>query len=203
MSSAGCVSSRPGRRQRRARREDLLLLRQRAACSASRRTRRSTSIPRIARHACDAGARGRAADARQAAPAATHRRTLRTLNLAPSHPRTLAPEYTCPMHPEVVSAGPGSCPICGMALEPVEVSLEEQPNEELDDMSRRFWWSLALTAPILAFMVVRVPARSAAASSACRRGDERGSSSRSRRRSCCGAAGRSSSAAGRRSSAGT
>ena len=57
------------------------------------------------------------------------------------------------MHPEVRQRGPGSCPICGMALEPVEVSLEELPNEELVDMSRRFWWSLALTAPILGFMV--------------------------------------------------
>ena len=47
-------------------------------------------------------------------------------------------EYTCPMHPEVRQNGPGSCPICGMALEPVHVSLEEQPNEELVDMTRRF-----------------------------------------------------------------
>src|SRR5688572_17458241 len=62
-------------------------------------------------------------------------------------------EYTCPMHPEVRQKGPGSCPICGMALEPVRVSLEEQPNEELIDMTRRFQVSLALTAPILAFMV--------------------------------------------------
>jgi Cu+-exporting ATPase len=76
--------------------------------------------------------------------------------LAPSHPRTLAPEYTCPMHPEVRQRGPGSCPICGMALEPVEVTLEESPNEELVDMSRRFWWSLVLTIPILAFMVSEV-----------------------------------------------
>jgi P-type Cu+ transporter len=73
--------------------------------------------------------------------------------LAPSHPSTLAPEYTCPMHPEVRQRGPGSCPICGMALEPVEASLDEEPNHELIDMSRRFWWSLALTAPILAIMV--------------------------------------------------
>jgi len=64
-----------------------------------------------------------------------------------------AREYTCPMHPEVRQIGPGSCPICGMALEPVEASLEEEPNHELIDMSRRFWWSLALTVPILAFMV--------------------------------------------------
>ena len=62
-------------------------------------------------------------------------------------------EYTCPMHPEVRQLGPGSCPFCGMALEPVDVSLEEQPNEELVDMTRRFWWSFALTAPLLAFMV--------------------------------------------------
>jgi Cu+-exporting ATPase len=62
-------------------------------------------------------------------------------------------EYTCPMHPEIRQKGPGSCPICGMALEPVDVSLEEQPNEELDDMTRRFWWSLALTVPVLLVMV--------------------------------------------------
>ncbi len=62
-------------------------------------------------------------------------------------------EYTCPMHPEVRQKGPGSCPICGMALEPVNVSLDEQPNHELDDMTRRFRWSLALTVPILLVMV--------------------------------------------------
>jgi Cu+-exporting ATPase len=62
-------------------------------------------------------------------------------------------EYTCPMHPDVRQKGPGSCPICGMALEPVHVSLDEQPNEELVDMTRRFWWSLALTVPILLVMV--------------------------------------------------
>jgi Cu+-exporting ATPase len=64
-----------------------------------------------------------------------------------------AAEYTCPMHPEIRQIGPGSCPICGMALEPVNVTLEEQPNEELEDMTRRFWWSLGLTVPILGFMV--------------------------------------------------
>jgi Cu+-exporting ATPase len=62
-------------------------------------------------------------------------------------------EYTCPMHPEVRQKGPGACPFCGMALEPVEVSLEEQPDHELIDMTRRFWGSLVLTAPILAWMV--------------------------------------------------
>jgi Cu+-exporting ATPase len=61
-------------------------------------------------------------------------------------------EYTCPMHPEIIRPEPGSCPICGMALEPREVTGEEV-NPELKDMSRRFWISVALTLPILAFMV--------------------------------------------------
>jgi P-type Cu+ transporter len=61
-------------------------------------------------------------------------------------------EYTCPMHPEVIRSEPGSCPICGMALEPREVVADEV-NPELRDMTRRFWVSLALTAPILAFMI--------------------------------------------------
>jgi Cu+-exporting ATPase len=61
-------------------------------------------------------------------------------------------EWTCPMHPEIVRDAPGACPICGMALEPRTVTLEER-NPELDDMTRRFWWSAGITAPILAFMV--------------------------------------------------
>jgi len=61
-------------------------------------------------------------------------------------------EWTCPMHPEIVRNGPGPCPICGMALEPRVVTLEER-NPELDDMGRRFRYSLILTAPMLAFMV--------------------------------------------------
>jgi Cu+-exporting ATPase len=81
----------------------------------------------------------------------------RFLNREPMKPATAAAdlevEYTCPMHPEIRQKGPGSCPICGMALEPVAISLDEQPNEELVDMSRRFRWSLVLTAPILALMV--------------------------------------------------
>jgi len=59
------------------------------------------------------------------------------------------PEYTCPMHPEVIADKPGPCPICGMALEPRVVTLEEQPNEELADMQRRFVISAILTAPLL------------------------------------------------------
>jgi len=58
--------------------------------------------------------------------------------------------YTCPMHPEVRRVGPGSCPKCGMALEPLEVTADEGPNHELVDMTRRFWVSLALTVPVLA-----------------------------------------------------
>jgi len=57
-------------------------------------------------------------------------------------------EYVCPMHPEVVRSEPGSCPICGMALEPRVVTLEEESNPELRDMTRRFWFSVALTVPV-------------------------------------------------------
>jgi Cu+-exporting ATPase len=56
--------------------------------------------------------------------------------------------YTCPMHPQVRQVGPGSCPICGMALEPVDVAAESGPNPELVDMTRRFWIGLALTVPV-------------------------------------------------------
>src|SRR6186997_1031698 len=51
-------------------------------------------------------------------------------------------EYTCPMHPEIRQIGPGSCPICGMALEPLNISLDAPPNPELADMTRRFWVGL-------------------------------------------------------------
>lgn len=54
--------------------------------------------------------------------------------------------YTCPMDPEVRQRGPGTCPKCGMALEPEAPSLEEEKNPELVDFSRRFWWTLPLTA---------------------------------------------------------
>ncbi len=58
--------------------------------------------------------------------------------------------YTCPMHPEVRQVGPGSCPICGMALEPVLVGAHTGPSEELVDMTRRFWIGLVLTLPVFA-----------------------------------------------------
>src|SRR5262249_13176806 len=62
-------------------------------------------------------------------------------------------EYTCPMHPEVVQPGPGTCPICGMALEPRGVAVDEV-NPELVSMTRRFWVSAVLTAPLLLSMAV-------------------------------------------------
>ncbi|PZO09134.1 MAG: haloacid dehalogenase [Alphaproteobacteria bacterium] len=58
--------------------------------------------------------------------------------------------YTCPMHPEIRQEGPGSCPICGMALEPETVTAEAPPNHELIDFTRRFWVGLALTLPVFA-----------------------------------------------------
>ncbi|MDT3382140.1 heavy metal translocating P-type ATPase [Labrys neptuniae] len=66
-------------------------------------------------------------------------------------PAVSAPEgtiYTCPMHPEIRQEGPGSCPICGMALEPLQVTAEAGPNPELAEMTRRFWVSLVLTLPV-------------------------------------------------------
>jgi Cu+-exporting ATPase len=65
-------------------------------------------------------------------------------------PKAAAPEgtiYTCPMHPQIRQVGPGSCPICGMALEPEIASLDAPPNAELADMTRRFWIGLVLALP--------------------------------------------------------
>lgn len=75
-------------------------------------------------------------------------------------PRWLAPkrepeaavpgaQYTCPMHPEIVRDGPGTCPICGMALEPMMPSLDDGENPELTDFRRRFWWTLPLSVATL------------------------------------------------------
>jgi len=67
---------------------------------------------------------------------------------APPRPAPPGVVFTCPMHPQVRQIGPGSCPICGMALEPVEPTAGAEPNYELADMSRRFWIGLALTLPV-------------------------------------------------------
>ena len=58
-------------------------------------------------------------------------------------------EWTCPMHPEIRRPGPGSCPICGMALEPVMVTADSGPSPELADMTRRFWVGVVLSIPVL------------------------------------------------------
>ena len=62
---------------------------------------------------------------------------------------THATVYTCPMHPQIIRDAPGNCPICGMALEPMLPSLEEDDNPELRDFTRRFWWTLPLTLIVL------------------------------------------------------
>ena len=79
------------------------------------------------------------------APAHVHATTARSEKLSP-----LGAKWTCPMHPEIVRDGPGACPICGMALEPMTPSAAEGPNPELADMTRRFWIGLVLTLPIFA-----------------------------------------------------
>jgi Cu+-exporting ATPase len=65
-------------------------------------------------------------------------------------------EYTCPMHPEIVRDEPGNCPICGMALEPRTVTVEEEQNPELVDMTRRFWVSLIFTVPLVVLAMARM-----------------------------------------------
>ena len=65
-------------------------------------------------------------------------------------------EYTCPMHPAIVQIGPGSCPICGMALEPRLVSLDDKPDAELGYMTRRFWVCLILTVPVFALAMLEM-----------------------------------------------
>ena len=70
----------------------------------------------------------------------------KTETAPPAPPGTI---YTCPMHPQIRQQGPGTCPICGMALEPEMPSLEDEDNPELRDFSHRFWWTLPLTAVVL------------------------------------------------------
>ena len=118
--------------------------------------------------------------------------------------------YTCPMHPEIVQHGPGACPKCGMALEPMTVSLDDGPNPELVDMTRRLVdCRSARRAGVSAGDGRHVRRCFAAGTRPCSSGDapsslrddgrSTGSASSVRRRSCSGPAGRSSSAGGRRS----
>ena len=76
---------------------------------------------------------------------------------APATNKTI--RYTCPMDPEIVQIGPGTCPICGMALEPMDFVAEEQPDPEYESMRRRFWVSAALSLPTTDSVDVRGSAR--------------------------------------------
>jgi P-type Cu+ transporter len=68
---------------------------------------------------------------------------------APAPPASKGTRYTCPMHPQIIQIGPGSCPICGMALEPMDALAEVEADPEYDSMLRRFWVSAALSLPVL------------------------------------------------------
>src|SRR4029079_17577878 len=74
----------------------------------------------------------------------------------PAPPADPAAISTCPMHPEVRQQGPGACPICGMALEPAMVTLDEGPNHELIDMTRRFWLPAGLGLPVMLFAMAEM-----------------------------------------------
>jgi len=79
----------------------------------------------------------------------THHHQERPEVTATAATRAETTEWTCPMHPEIRRPGPGSCPICGMALEPVTVTADTGPSAELVDMTRRFWIGLAMTVPVV------------------------------------------------------
>src|SRR5262245_45281087 len=108
---------------------------------------------------CSAGclAKFRADPERYLAPGAKHESMGHPVT-SPSVPE--GSRWTCPMHPEIVTDRPGSCPICGMALEPMTVSLDDEENPELVDMRRRFWISVALSVPLVAFAIADlIPSR--------------------------------------------
>lgn len=81
--------------------------------------------------------------------AGTETATVSAKSMAGESPATQGVKYTCPMHPDFVQMGPGSCPICGMALEPMDVFAEVEADPEYDSMVRRFWVSVALSLPVL------------------------------------------------------
>ena len=74
----------------------------------------------------------------------------------PTPPTRASAAYTCPMHPEIVRDAPGSCPICGMALEPRMPTLDAGPDPELRDMTRRFWIAATLTLPLFVLAMVEM-----------------------------------------------
>ena len=81
----------------------------------------------------------------EAAPSASQTAVSQPAVTQPADSGTI---YTCPMHPQIRQPKPGNCPICGMALEPLLPTLDTEDTSELDDMSRRFWWTLPLTAAV-------------------------------------------------------
>ncbi len=97
-------------------------------------------------HFCDPGCRQKFAANPQHYLTGEHRKPAEPAQA----PASAGVEYTCPMHPEIRQIGPGSCPICGMALEPVTVTQETGPSHELIDMTRRFWIGLVLALPVFA-----------------------------------------------------
>jgi Cu+-exporting ATPase len=102
-------------------------------------------------HFCSAGCRSKfAADPAKYLGSNAGRAATAAGNTIPAGPIAADTTYTCPMHPQIRQAGPGHCPICGMALEPVLVGAATGPNPELIDMTRRFWAGLALALPVLA-----------------------------------------------------
>ena len=76
--------------------------------------------------------------------------------LEPELPVAAKTQWTCPMHPEIVRDAPGSCPICGMALEPMTVTAATEENPELREMTRRFWTSVLIGIPLIAFAMLRM-----------------------------------------------
>ena len=96
---------------------------------------------------------GHAHAGRAQTPSQTARVAVGEIGKGPARPRPpenapplgVVTMYTCPMHPQIRQAGPGTCPLCGMALEPEMPTLEEEKNPELEDFSRRFWWTLPLS----------------------------------------------------------
>ena len=116
-------------------------------------------------HFCDPGCRQKFAANPQHYLTGEHRKPAEPAQA----PASAGVEYTCPMHPEIRQIGPGSCPICGMALEPVTVTHETGPSHELIDMTRRFWIGLVLALPVFALEMGGAPDRRCTCCSASRR----------------------------------
>ena len=117
----------------------------------------------------------------------------------PAAPSVRGTIYTCPMHPQIRRNAPGSCPICGMALEPEGIPEAEGTNPELKDMTRRFVIGAVLATPIFVLEMGGHLAAVEYGSLSCPWRRRCGFSSRSQHPSCCGARGPSSSEPGRRS----